>query len=126
MRTRKMNNTRFSFKIDKFFWFFLGSFPLFGYCLYLFSINGTVAEVSFASFLTNFMQVSVYGSNPIHQVFVSIFGPSGLFPLFSASSGFMSFFSYVASVEVIHVCFDVVVFIPRLAHKWISKAVQDD
>lgn len=37
-----------------------------------------------------------------------------------------AYLSYCVGVEIFHVLFDVVVFIPRLAHKWISAAVQDD
>lgn len=126
MRMKKIGNTRFSYKLDKVFWFLLTLFPLFGYALYLFSINGAAGSLSFYSFMQNFLQISVHIGSPVQQVFVSIFGSSGLFPLFSPGSGLIDFFSYVVSIEVLHVCFDVIVFIPRLAHKWISKAVQDD
>lgn len=126
MRMKKIGNTRFSYKLDKIFWFLLTAFPLFGYLLYLFSINGAVDSLSFYSFMQNFAQIATHTGNPVQQVFVSIFGSSGLFPLFSAGSGLIDFFTYAVSIEILHVCFDVIVFIPRLAHKWISKAVQDD
>lgn len=126
MRTKSVSNTRFAYKLDKIFWFLLTLFPLFGYSLYLFSINGAVSSLSFYSFMQNFTQIATHTGNPIQNILVSIFGSSGLFPLFSAGSGLLDFFTYVASIEVLHVCFDVIVFIPRLAHKWISKAVQDD
>lgn len=125
MRTKKISNTRFAYKLDKIFWFFLTLFPLLGYSLYLFSINGAVESLSFYSFMQNFAQIVVHAGNPIQQTLASIFGSSGVFPLFSAGSGLLDFFTYVASIEVLHVCFDVIVFIPRLAHEWISKAVQD-
>lgn len=122
----KTTNDRFGRKMDKTFWFFLTLFPLFGYSLYLFSINGSVGSLSFYAFMQNFVQIAVHVGNPVHKVFASIFGSSGLFPLFSDGSGLLDFFTYAVSIEILHVCFDVIVFIPRLAHKWISKAVQDD
>ena len=34
--------------------------------------------------------------------------------------------SYCVNIEIVHVLFDVLVFIPRLTHKWVRKAVQDE
>ena len=45
---------------------------------------------------------------------------------FKTTFAINKYLAYVAGVEVFHVMFDVVVFIPRLAHKWIGKAVQDE
>lgn len=126
MRMKKIGNTRFSYKLDKIFWFFLTLFPLFGYSLYLVTLADAGASLSFVNFMQGFLHIIPNAGNPVRQVFVSIFGSSGLFPLFSSGSGMIEFFTYAVSIEILHVCFDVIVFIPRLAHKWISKAVQDD
>lgn len=36
------------------------------------------------------------------------------------------YLGYCATVALAHVFFDVIVFIPRLAHKWLGKATQQD
>ena len=56
-----------------------------------------------------------------------VFGSSGAFPLtFIDTDPVLVYLSYCATIEIFHVMFDVIVFIPRLAHKWIAKVVQQD
>ena len=129
MRMKKSGNTRFSYKLDKIFWFVVSFFPLFSWLVYLFSFSGYAASpLTFYAWLEqnfgfmNQIQNSVIYST-LYQIF-SITSVSSLFPVLSTS--LMAFFTYLITVEIIHVIYDVIVFIPRLAHKWISKAVQDD
>lgn len=126
MRTKKMSNTRFAYKVDKIFWFFISFAPLIFYALYLVSHFNQSEYFSFYVFLSNYLGLFFSSNSVFSSIFSSILGPSGIFPVFSTQSGWLVFFSYLATVEVVHVLFDVMVFIPRLAHKWISKAVQDD
>ena len=126
MRTKKTGNTRFSYKLDKIFWFFIAFSPLIFYALYLASHFKQSEYFSFYVFLSNYLGLFFSSNNVLSSIFSSILGPSGIFPVFSAQSGWLVFFSFLATVEVVHILFDVVAFIPRLAHKWISKAVQDD
>lgn len=126
MRTKKVSNTRFASKLDKIFWFFISLAPLILYALYLVSHFKQAEYFSFYVFISNYLGLFLSSSSVFSSVFSKIVGPSGIFPLFSAQSGWLVFFSYLATVEIVHALFDVVVFIPRLAHKWISKAVQDD
>lgn len=126
MITRKMSNTRFAYKVDKFFWFFISFAPLIFYALYLLSHFKQSEYFSFYVFLSNYLGLFFSSSSVFSSLLSTIFGPSGVFPVFSAQSGWLVFFSYLATIEVVHVLFDVMIFIPRLAHKWISKAVQDD
>ena len=128
MRMKKTGNTRFAYRLDKIFWFLMLVLPVMSWCVYLFSFTGyggtESSLISFSSWLTNqFTGVDMSG-NAVYVALNSIFGPSGAFPIFRPS--FLVFFVYLVNVEIIHVFFDVIVFIPRLAHKWISKAVQDD
>lgn len=129
MRTKKISNTRFAYKLDKIFWFIISFFPLFSWLIYLFSFSSyTASPITFFAWIEqNFgfmgqIQNSVIYST-LYQIF-SITSVDSLFPVLSTS--LMAFFTYLATVEIVHVVYDVVVFIPRLAHKWISKAVQDD
>lgn len=128
MRTRKISNTRFAHKLDKVFWYLLLMLPVISWCVYLFSFNGygdtSSSLISFGSWLTNQFTGSGASNNVVYTTLNSIFGPSGVFPVFGPS--FLLFVTYLVNIEIIHVFFDVIVFIPRLAHKWISKAVQDD
>lgn len=127
MRTKK-TTSRFAFKLDKIFWFLMLIFPMISWCLYLFSFNGygdaNSSLVSFWTWLNSQIIGANISNNVVYVTLNSIFGVSGVFPVFGSS--FLLFMTYLVNVEIIHVCFDVIVFIPRLAHKWISKAVQDD
>lgn len=126
MMMRRQSESRFGRKLDKIFWFFISFAPLIFYALYLISHFEQSEYFSFYVFLSNYLGLFFSSNNTLSSIFSSILGPSGIFPVFSAQSGWLVLFSYLATVEVVHALFDVVVFIPRLAHKWISKAVQDD
>lgn len=129
MRMKKTSNTRFSYKLDKIFWFVISFFPLFSWLVYLFSFSGYAnPPVTFYTWLEqNFAFMGNVSQSPIYSVLYQIFSitsVASLFPVLSTS--LIAFFTYLITVEIIHVIYDVIVFIPRLAHKWISKAVQDD
>lgn len=129
MRTKKISNTRFSHKVDKIFWLIISLLPVLSWLVYLFgyvyfSANPSTSVVYFFNWLQSNFLIANFTSNPFYSVLSQIFGPGGVFPLLDANV--LSLFVWFLTVEVIHVCFDVMAFIPRLAHKWISKAVQDD
>ena len=127
MRTKKTTN-RFASRLDKVFWFLLTFLPVILYTVYLFADrSGTfLGFEKFFQTVLNYDYPTGMANNPIYKVFYALFSFSdtAIFPILPFSLLYL--FSYMATVEIIHVCFDVVVFIPRLAHKWISKAVQDD
>lgn len=125
----KTTKNRFCYKLDKFFWFFLTLLPLLSWLVYLISfpvtdLSTSVKPVSLATWITQYFFGVALSENIFYSTFNRIFGSSGVFPLLSVS--FLQLMTYFCTMEVIHVLFDVVVFIPRLCHKWISKAVQDD
>ena len=129
MITRKTRNTRFSYKLDKIFWFVVSFFPLFSWLIYLFSFSGyTTSPLTFYAWLEqNFAFMGQVSNSIIYSTFYQLFSITSINSLFPVlSTSFMAFLSYLVTVEIIHVIYDVIVFIPRLAHKWISKAVQDD
>lgn len=129
MRMKKTGNTRFSYKLDKIFWFVISFLPLFSWLVYLFSFSSyTASPLTFYAwleqnfgFLGQISQSTIYST--LYQIF-SITSVTSLFPALSTS--LLAYFTYLITVEIVHVLYDVMVFIPRLAHKWISKAVQDD
>nr|DAS80573.1 MAG TPA: hypothetical protein [Inoviridae sp.] len=129
MRTRKTSNTRYSYKLDKIFWFVISFFPLFSWLVYLFSFSGyTESPLTLYAWLEqNFGFLGQIQNSVIYSTFYQIFSitsVTSIFPVLSTS--LMAFFTYLVTVEIVHVLYDIMVFIPRLAHKWISKAVQDD
>lgn len=129
MRTKKLSNTRFSHKLDKIFWFIISFLPVISWLVYLYgyvhlNTDPGTSVIRFSNWLqSNFLLVD-FPSNPFYSVLSQIFGPGGKFPLLDTNT--LSLFVWLLTIEVIHVCFDIIVFIPRLAHKWISKAVQND
>lgn len=128
MNTKK-TTSRFAFKLDKFFWFVISFFPLFSWLIYLFSFSSyTASPLTFLAwieqnfgFMGKVQQSAIYST--LYQLF-TITSVESLFP--SLSTSLMAFFTYLVTVEIVHVVYDIIVFIPRLAHKWISKAVQND
>lgn len=129
MRTRKTSNTRYSYKLDKIFWFIISFFPLFSWLIYLFSFSSyTASPLTFYAWLEqNFDFLGQISNSVIYSTLYQIFSitsVNSLFPVLSTS--LIAFFTYLITVEIVHVIYDVMIFIPRLAHKWISKAVQDD
>lgn len=129
MRMKKTGNTRFSYKLDKIFWFIISFFPLFSWLLYLFSFSSyTESPLTFYAWLEqNFSFMGPVSQSVIYSTLYQIFSITSVASLFPAlSTSLLAFFTYLITVEIVHVIYDVIVFIPRLAHKWISKAVQDD
>lgn len=129
MRMKTAGNTRFSYKLDKIFWFIISFFPLFSWLLYLFSFSGySGSPLTFFAWLEqNFGFLGQISNSVIYSILYQIFSITSVSSLFPAlSTSLMAFFTYLITVEIVHVIYDVIVFIPRLAHKWISKAVQDD
>jgi ABC-type spermidine/putrescine transport system permease subunit II len=94
---------RFSKKLDSFFWFLILILPIVIYITISFNVGNST---DFSTF------ISSWTFPFISDIFNDIFTGDLLFnPIL------VDYISYCVSVEIIHVFFDVVVFIPRLAHK---------
>lgn len=152
----KTSKNRFAYKLDKLFWFLIMLLPLILYGFYVFGStrttgmtnytytydsSGNVTDIiedktviyndsSAVKTLVEFMQGHglVLANFSIYGALDSLFGDSGTLPLFDSTYGsdIFMYITYCVNIEIIHVFFDVIVFIPRLAHKWVGKAVQDD
>lgn len=57
----------------------------------------------------------------IYDMFASLFGSTGIVPIFSDNSFILSYITYMVGVTIIHVTFDIVVFLPRLFHQFFEK-----
>ena len=125
----KTTKSRFSYKLDKVFWWIVALLPIFCYVLYVGFGDVKTATGSLYTlsdfFVTYVLNGYGFSNNVVWTTLSGIFGSSGVFPIF-ASDAPLCIFNWFIWVELFHVFFDVIVFIPRLAHKWISKAVQDD
>lgn len=125
----KTTKNRFAYKLDKVFWFLIAIAPFLGYFLCV-AFNGLTVSSGSEITLSNFFVTYVLGgssfsSNIVWTSLYNMFGPTGVFPVVS-NEGALYIFNWFIWVEIFHLFFDIIVFIPRLAHKWISKAVQDD
>lgn len=109
----KTSKRRFAYRLDMLFWFIVMLLPLIVYYVMNFR-NPETTE--FFVFMANFSPFSF-----IQDVLDSVSETA-----FGSTFALTSYLGYCVGVEIFHVLFDVIVFIPRLAHKWISKAVQDD
>ena len=126
----KTTKNRLSYRLDKIFWFVIQMLPLLSWFIYCFSVTRS-SENSFWAFDTFLIEVFGIGNfdgNVVYQALSKVFQYSvSIVPSVSfLSKSLTALFSWFIMIEVLHVCFDIIVFIPRLAHKWISKAVQDD
>lgn len=125
----KTTKNRFSYKLDKLFWWIVALFPVIAYVLYVgfgdvkTSSGGLYTLPDF--FVTYVLNGSGFSNNIVWTTFYRIFGTNGIFPIFTSEAP-LYILNWFIWVELFHVFFDVIVFIPRLAHKWISKACQDD
>ena len=125
----KTTKNRFSYKLDKVFWWIVALLPIFCYVLYIGFGDVKTATGSFYTlpdfFITYILNGYGFSDNVIWTTLYKIFGSSGVFPIFTSEVP-LYILNWFIWVELFHVFFDIIVFIPRLAHKWISKAVQDD
>lgn len=63
----------------------------------------------------------------VYNAFNSIFGSeSSILPIFVEGSFIPKYLTYMGWIYVLHVVFDLLVFIPRLAHKWLGKVYNDE
>lgn len=125
----KTTKNRFCYKLDKTFWWIVALLPVLCYILYVGFGDvrtSTGSLYTLPDFFVSFIMNGVgFSGNVVWKALSEIFGSSGVFPIFVSDSP-LFLFNWFIWVELFHLFFDVIVFIPRLAHKWISKAVQDD
>ena len=69
--------------------------------------------------------LEIFNNNQIFTSLMSIFAVDGILPLF-VTSDIILYMSYFISVFLIHLFVDFILFIPRLAHKWLNKLYGGD
>ena len=120
-----MRKRNFSFAVDLIIWAIITMLPI---IFYLFSFTAydlsTVSSLpTFADFLSS--NFSVITDSVIYTGLVDLFGSTGILPLIDSNAVFM-YFSWFIITEIVHLAVDFLVFIPRLAHKFMHKLYDDD
>lgn len=118
-----MTKKKISHIFDKLFWGFIMLLPLLVYVLYIVKTGSVYPlESVFADFGFGIDTTSV-----IYTTFASIFGvASGTasnVPAF-LSNGVVLYITYIVLIELIHLIVDVLLYIPRIAMKFLDKGVE--
>lgn len=102
---------------DNFMWYLIYLLPLVA-LLILLAKNGAT-DFSIADTFTS-LGLDIFVNNPVLTNLSSIFGENGILPFF-VSNDILIYMSYFICVFIIHLFVDFLLFIPRLAHKWMNK-----
>lgn len=116
MRKRNM-----SYLIDKLLWLFVLLLPVFAYFLMPLGYQLTDSSAALPTFADYISQFGISSDNVVYTAIVGMFGSTnGIIHMFDEDSSLLLFFTYFVTVELVHLVVDFIVFIPRLAHKWMS------
>ncbi len=122
MRKRTIANL-----VDSFFWLLVAILPVLLYLITCFSYKLTSATESVTAFLPFMKSLGLVDSGLIYNSLFDLFGTGGILPLFSAeNNAILVFLSYFVSVEIVHLAVDFLLFIPRLAHKYMNTFTQNE
>ena len=105
--------------ICEFAWLIVQILPLIGYLIAIRSNvleNGTL--LTFESFMNKFLGFFAPHGSIINITLEQVFGKNGLLPIMSQNV--INYVTYFIAVEIIHLIADVLLFIVRLAHKWLD------
>ena len=119
MRQRTVNNLA-----DTIFWYLLYFLPVLAYLLYTLAEGTSNSVISLSAFFTE-IGLGIFTDNIIYTSISSIFGSSGVFPLFTNDT-LICILTWFVSVFICHLLIDFILFIPRICHKWLKKATQGD
>ena len=103
---------------DNVFWYALYMLPIF-YGVFVVFRTGEVPNIN--SIFSAISGLQLFGQNPIMLGLYNLFGNTVVLPLFANDSGIFLITGWFASVYLVHLAVDVLLFIPRLAHKWMDS-----
>lgn len=108
-----MRKRNFAYFVDTTFWFLLSILPLIVFVIMLWhnGLNGITMTTAF-----NACGLDIITNNFIFDGLVSLFGVDGVFPLFN-SPDLLIYLTYLIGITIAHLAVDVLLFIPRFAHK---------
>lgn len=111
---------------DKIMWYGIYLFPLLAYLCICFSIQGSeIIDGTLPYDFTAFMYDLGFSFGPIDLLFGEIFGDGGLLHMVEYG-GMLSYANYLVFVTILHVIFDIIVFIPRLFHNFLESLEKGD
>lgn len=121
MRKRTIANL-----VDSAFWFLVAILPLALYLITCLSYKLQSSTDTLTAFLPFMKNLGLMDSGIIYNSLSDLFGSGGILPLFSAeNNAILVFLSYFVSVEIVHLAVDFLLFIPRLAHKYMNTFTQN-
>lgn len=106
---------------DNLMWYLLYLLPLIIWLL----ISFRTGEIIALSDAIASMGFNIFTDNQILITLSDIFATTGILPLF-VTSDIILYMSYFISVFLIHLFVDFILFVPRLAHKWLNKLYGGD
>lgn len=93
--------------------------PVLGYLIHLHHFDN-VTLISF------FSEMGVLDTNVIFTALVEMFGTNGYLPLIESTSTLFYVFTYMAIVSLLHLVIDMIMFIPKLAHKYLTNFAEKE
>lgn len=102
---------------DTIFWYAVYGLPIFAYIIYV--SNPSTTDYAFATFLSTF-GASITQNNVVYVALADVFGANGVMPVF-ANETILQVLAYFANCVIVHLLVDFVLFIPRIAHKWLQE-----
>jgi len=105
---------------DKLFWCVCMLLPLLVWVVSSNNGNGNFASVM--------AELGISSDNIVYQTLNALFGSNqdSVIHLFTSGSTTMLFFTYFIILELVHLFVDFILFIPRLANKWMSKFTRSE
>lgn len=122
-----MRKRNISYLADTLIWTLIYLLPilLFAFSFFAYKLT-TAVDFDFAVFIQN--NFHILDTNVIYVSLVDLFGSAGQLPLFDTSSvnSILLYFTYFIICNIAHLAVDFLLFIPRLAHKFLGDITEGD
>lgn len=109
-----MSKKKINYLYDLLYYAIFMLIPVIAYIIHLHHFD----NITLMSF---FQEFGILSDNIIFTTLVDMFGTNGYLPLIDSTSTLFYLFTYMAIVVLIHLVYDVIMFIPKLAHKYLSS-----
>lgn len=117
-----MRKRNVAYLLDKIFWYVVYMLPLLIWLIIL--IRNGFDTTYTLSMVFETLGLGIVTDNVILTSLMSIVGVGGVFPIF-ASNEILIFFTWFIGTLITHLFVDFILFIPRLAHKWLGALTKD-
>lgn len=117
-----MRKRNFKYALDNIFWYILYILPVLCYIITIASRRGTEV-VALPVYFENFGVPMV--SDVVNSALSAVFGADGVLPLYGFSTALPAL-SWFVSLMIVHLAIDVLLFIPRFAHKYMDKFSKEE